>query len=231
MSVQQYLLNLQSVQAQIRQACVKSGRAENEIRLITVTKTVDATQMSDIYRAGMHEFAENRWQQARDKVMLTYDSEVQWHFIGTLQKNKVKYIVPHFQWIHSVDSLEMAQVIDAYAEKCNKVVNILLQVNISGEVQKHGISSEEIGVLLQNVLPLSHIKVRGLMTMAPKVSEMEETRPIFRKLKWLLDDWRNQLELTDFIELSMGMSDDFPIAIEEGSTMIRVGRRLLQMNN
>ncbi len=223
-----YDTNLKSVEVEIDQACRASGRAKQEVTVVAVTKTVAPEAIPDLMSVGLRHFAENRWQVAKDKFAVAGATDATWHFIGTLQMNKVKYIVPRFQWIHSVDSLELGQAIHNQALKCGLVANVLVQVNVSGEEQKHGIGPENATHLLRELSQLSGLSVRGLMTMAPNCDNVELTRPVFYGLRKLLNRLQQEYNPNIFNQLSMGMSNDFPVAIEEGATMVRIGRRLMQ---
>lgn len=223
-----FMENLAAVQRSVAAALLKAQRSAEEIRIIAVTKTVDATAVRPLMDAGLRDFGENRWQQARDKVLLPFAQSARWHFIGRLQANKVKYIVRHFEWVHSIDSLALAEEISQRANALGQNMMGLLQVNTSGEASKAGIHPEEVIPLLEATYHLPGLSIRGLMTMAPHYDDPELTRPTFATLRETLENARYQLGLESFRELSMGMSNDFGVAIEEGATMIRVGRLLMQ---
>lgn len=223
-----YERNLKSVEAEIEKVCEASGRARKEVMLVAVTKTVSSEAIPQLMAVGLRDFAENRWQVAKDKFTVPCAKEATWHFIGTLQLNKVKYIVPKFGWIHSVDSLALGQAISKQAGKSGVETNILVQVNISGEEQKHGIQPESARSLVRELSHLEGISVRGLMTMAPALDDVLQTRPVFSGLRELLSDLQKEFNPEVLNQLSMGMSNDFSVAIEEGATMVRIGRRLMQ---
>ncbi len=223
-----YERNLKSVEADIENACTVSGRSRKEIMLVAVTKTVSPEVIPQFMSLGIRDFAENRWQVAKEKFTIPDASEAMWHFIGTLQINKVKYVVPKFSWIHSVDSLALGQAIHNQALKLGVKPNILVQVNISGEEQKHGIRPEDAQNLVRDLSQLSGLCVRGLMTMAPDYHDVEETRSVFRGLRELLSQLQKEFNSEVLNQLSMGMSNDFSVAIQEGATMVRIGRRLMQ---
>jgi len=223
-----YRSNLERIQAQIETACLKSGRKPETVKLVTVTKSVEPTEIPVLLDLGLREFGENRWQVAKPKLELECAAQAAWHFIGTLQLNKVKYIVPRFQWIHSIDSTELGQAISQAAMKHDREINALVQVNVSGEQQKHGIYPEETFSVVEQLWRLPGIRLRGLMTMAPKTDDPESTRFVFRELARVLSDLQKKFDPDVMNQLSMGMSDDFPVAIEEGATIIRIGRSLLQ---
>lgn len=223
--------HIAEVRRAIETACEQSGRDLSEIRLIAVTKSADVPVLKPLYDAGIVDFAENRWPDARAK--LEYSREVFpaappiWHFIGRLQLNKVKYVVPRFDWIHSLDSIELAAAISARATSQNRTISCLVQVNVSGEETKAGLDPSILPDFLENVRELPGVQICGLMTMAPNLPDIEMTRPVFRSLRQLLVDTRHRLSMPSLQELSMGMSNDFEVAIEEGATLIRVGRRLV----
>lgn len=221
-----YLCNYETVQAEAKAAALAVNRSPDEVTIVTVTKTVGPEAIPDLLAAGMHHFGENRWQQAKDKLALYVASNAVWHFIGRLQTNKVKYIVPRFDWIHSMDSLELAQAVHAKAVELGKQPKVLVQVNVSGEETKAGFTLEGVKAFLQSIRSLHGLQVCGLMTMAPFTAEVEETRPVFRALRELLFSLQHELSWPELKELSMGMSNDFNVAIEEGATLVRIGRRL-----
>nr|WP_284200240.1 YggS family pyridoxal phosphate-dependent enzyme [Alicyclobacillus sacchari] len=173
--------------------------------------------------ACVRDAAENRWQAAREKLEHQASALLTWHFIGTLQTNKVKYIAPRFDWIHSVDRLELAVALAQAAERAGRTLNVLMQVNVAQESQKHGFAPEICLEAARAIAGMPSLALRGLMTMAPQVDDPELARPVFRALRELRDDVRARLSLAAFDELSMGMSQDYPIAIEEGATMVRIG--------
>ncbi len=208
-------------------SCRKVNRSPSEVRIVAVTKYVDESVIPVLWQAGMTDFGENRWQQAKPKLATLLPGEPTWHFIGRLQQNKVAVVVRHFDWIHSVDSPELLLSIDRSCAKEGRTVQCLLQVNVSGEETKQGLSLDEVRALAKRAMDLHHVNVRGLMTMAPMARDMEDVRPIFRGLRDLLHEVARELGQADFNQLSMGMSGDFPVAVEEGATMIRVGRRLV----
>jgi pyridoxal phosphate enzyme (YggS family) len=209
-------------------AAMRAGRCPSEVKLIAVTKTVDAEAVKKAFDAGLRIFGESRVQEAQKKISSLNPeisgSKVQWHLIGHLQKNKTKYAVQLFDLIHTVDSVELAKELDRQAEKAKKVQNILIQVKLSDEETKQGISEEELSPLLEAVNELKHLNLMGLMTIPPYFEDAEKARPYFRKLREIRDNI-NALRITHYTlrELSMGMSHDFEAAIEEGSTMVRIG--------
>jgi len=215
--------NILETQEKIRQACNRSGRSEEEVTLIAVSKTKPLSMIEEAYAAGMRQFGENKPQEMRDKAR-EFTSPVNWHMIGTLQTNKIKYVVGTACMIHSVDSLSLAYAIEKEAAKRDLVMDVLLEVNVAEEASKHGFSTEEILPAIQELASLSHLKLRGLMTVAPYTENAEENRIYFRKMKEILVDINAKNIDNVFMDcLSMGMSSDYEVAIEEGATMVRIG--------
>lgn len=215
------------VQQLVDLACQKVNRCAAEVRVVAVTKYIDESIIPLLWQAGLCNFGENRWQQAEPKLEVPLLGHPTWHFIGRLQQNKVSRVVRHFEWIHSVDSLELLRAIDRESEKSERFISCLLQVNVSGEETKQGLEPEQVLEVARSALSLRNARVRGLMTMAPFVEDVESVRPVFRRLRELRDEIGRELGEADFTQLSMGMSEDFPVAVEEGATMVRVGRRLV----
>lgn len=215
--------NMEQVLENIASACEKAGRNPNEVTLITVSKTQPVSALVKAYEAGSRDFGENKVQEMTDKIpQLAQD--VRWHMIGHLQRNKVKYIVGKTVLIHSVDSLRLAEEISKEAQKQNVVCDILVEVNVAQEESKFGVSTNEAYILMKEMAKLPGIHVRGLMTIAPYVENAEENRPIFRKLKELsVDIAAKNIDNIDMSILSMGMTGDYMIAVEEGATYVRVG--------
>ena len=215
--------NIKETQEKIRQACIRSGRTEEEVTLIAVSKTKPISMIEEAYAAGMRQFGENKPQEMRDKAKL-FSSPVNWHMIGSLQTNKIKYVVGTACMIHSVDSLSLAYAINKEAIKKELIMDILLEVNVAAEESKHGFSPEEILSVVQELATLSNIRLRGLMTVAPYTENAEENRIYFRKMKEILVDINAKNIDNVFMDcLSMGMSSDYEVAIEEGATMVRIG--------
>ena len=215
--------NIQIVQDNILKACERAGRKQSEVTLIAVSKTKPLSMIEEAYAAGMSEFGENKPQEMRDKAK-KLDVQVHWHMIGTLQSNKIKYVVGTACMIHSVDSLPLALAIEKEAAKKNMVMDILLEVNIAKEESKHGFSEEEIYSVVSEIAKMPHLSLRGLMTVAPYTENAEENRIYFRKMKELLVDINSKnIDNISMDSLSMGMSSDYEVAIEEGATMVRVG--------
>ena len=215
--------NIYEVKERIKQACQRCGRSESDITLIAVSKTKPYSMIQEAYEAGMREFGENKPQELRDKVKQC-NLPIHWHMIGTLQTNKIKYVVGSACCIHSVDSLNLATAIEKEAKKQETKIDILLEVNIAKEESKHGFLEEEVLPAILEISKMPHLQIRGLMTVAPYTENAEENRIYFRKMKQLLIDIcsKNIDNITMDI-LSMGMSSDYEVAIEEGATMIRIG--------
>ena len=209
------LENLEHVRERIEAACRQVGRMSSEVTLIGVTKTVGVEAVVEAYEAGLRDFGENRVQEALAKMeaVRQLGFEPRWHMIGHLQTNKVKIAAGRFGIIHSVDSVRLANEI---SRRYESLVPVLLEVNVAQDAAKFGFAPEEVAAALREIAVLPHLDARGLMTIAPQTNNPEETRPTFRRLRALSDE----LELS---ELSMGMSGDFEVAVEEGATMIRVG--------
>ena len=223
--------NLQQVNANIEKACAAVGRAPSEITLVAVSKTKPVSMLQEAYDAGARVFGENKAQEIMDK----YDqlpSDIQWHMIGHLQRNKVKYIIDKVAMIHSVDSLRLAQTIEQEAAKKDLVMPILLEVNVAEEDTKFGLKVEEVLPLLEQISSFSHIQVKGLMTIAPFVENPEENREVFRTLKKLsVDISAKNINNVTMSVLSMGMTGDYQVAVQEGSTMVRVGTGIFGERN
>lgn len=215
--------NLKNVQARIRQAANTSGRLESEVQLLGVTKYASDEEVRELIGEGLTALGENRVQNAQDR--LERFPEAQWHFIGRLQTNKVRYC-EQFHLIHSLDRWSLAKEVDKRAKQWGKIQDVLIQVNVSGEDSKTGLSSQEATCFAKRVLQeCQNVRVRGLMTMAPFV-EAEATRPFFQETKSLYDQLQQELGVVWDI-LSMGMTNDFEVAIEEGATLVRIGSALL----
>lgn len=215
--------NLNEVEAQIQRACETAGRSRQEVTLIAVSKTKPVEMLKEIYDAGIRDFGENKVQELTEKYEVMPE-DMKWHMIGHLQRNKVKYIVDKVELIHSVDSLRLAQEISKEAVKKDVTVSILIEVNIAGEETKFGLSKEEVCTLVEEAAKLPNIHIKGLMTVAPPVADPEENRPFFRKIKELSVDITNKnIDNVTMEILSMGMTNDYMVAIEEGATMVRVG--------
>lgn len=217
--------NLKNVEQRIAAAAKKSGRSREDIILVAVTKTHPADMMNEAIKAGVTDIGENKPQEVRDKY--TDVLPVRWHLIGHLQTNKVKYIIDKCCMIHSVDSIKLMDEIEKQAKQHDVSMDVLIQVNISGEETKSGITAEELDELLMHAGELERVKVRGLMTIAPKCEHQEDAAVHFRNMKMLFDETAKKVYKNVSMEyLSMGMSGDFEAAIECGSNMVRVGRAI-----
>jgi len=212
---------LEDVRAAIAAAAQRSRRDPGAVRLVAVSKTVDLARIRAAVDAGQDLFGENYLQEARDKIAVL-GAQVSWHLVGSLQSNKARGAVELFDLIHAVDRLKLAQALDAAAARLGKVQDVLIQVNQAGEATKSGVTPSAAPALLQEVARLPHLRVLGLMTMPPWFPDPEAARPYFRALRELRDHLRGLTGLP-LTELSMGMSGDFAVAVEEGATLVRVG--------
>ncbi|MFT4143413.1 MAG: YggS family pyridoxal phosphate-dependent enzyme [Mobilitalea sp.] len=235
--------NILEIEQRIQRACERAGRDRSEVTLIAVSKTMPNEKLVEAYHLGMRAFGENKVQELVQKYEALsdkFDNAAEWHMIGHLQRNKVKYIVDKAELIHSVDSVRLAEQINLEATKKDIVCDILIEVNISDEDTKYGVSPAEVSALLEEVVMFKNIRVRGLMTVAPYTDNPEKNREYFKKLRQLYVDIKSKnndnncngsnieetaprYDLNNFNVLSMGMTGDFEIAIEEGATIIRVG--------
>ena len=218
--------NLERIKEKIRVKSELVGRDPQEITLVAVTKTVEADRIEEAIAAGVNIIGESRIQEAKEKYGKV-ESRIIWHLVGHLQRNKAKDAVKIFDLIHSVDSAELAKEIDKQAKKIGKIQKILVEANVSGEESKYGLNPEGVIIFLQEVSGLPNIKVEGLMTMAPFYENPEDCRPCFRKLKELVKEVKaKNIKNVEMTYLSIGMSNDFEVAIEEGSNMVRIGRAI-----
>jgi pyridoxal phosphate enzyme (YggS family) len=218
---------MRDVEARVQAACARSGRARDDVKVIAVTKYVSAATAAAVVRAGARHIGENRWPDAREKWE-TLKGQASFHYIGSLQTNKVKDVVGRFTCIHSLDRLSLAEAIHKKASALGIEVPCLLQVNVSGEASKHGMDPEEVPELLRRLRDFPAVKPAGFMTMAPLEADAEQARPVFRALRELRDGInREALWDTPLFELSMGMSGDFEVAVEEGATWVRLGTVLV----
>ncbi len=224
---------LKKVQDKIRDSAIKSGRTPDKIKLITVSKTVALDKIIEAIEAGAIILGESRVQEAKGKItnyeLQITNSEVEWHLIGNLQKNKAKTAVRLFDLIHSVDSLELAEELNKHAMGENIVQNILIQVKLSDESTKHGVSESDLIPLIEKINGMDNLNMEGLMTIPPYFMDAEETRPFFQKLRQIAEHAIKKGFRVN--ELSMGMSNDFETAIEEGATMVRVGSAIFGERN
>ncbi len=221
--------NIASVQKRIAEAAERGGRQANQITLVAVSKTKPVELVKQAYELGLRDFGENRVQDALPKIAEFRHAgiaPVTWHMIGHLQRNKVNKVIGSFDAVQSVDSLQLAQALDAHARELEVRLKILLQVNVSGETSKEGMTLEETPALAKQIVALPHLDVQGLMTIAPLVQDPEQTRPVFQALRRLRDQLREGIPQSTWEHLSMGMTDDYGVAIEEGATIVRVGRAI-----
>ncbi len=215
--------HLEIVEQNITRACERCGRNREEVTLIAVSKTKPVEMMEEAMTAGIRTFGENKVQEIIKKKPLLPD-DINWHMIGHLQRNKVRQIAGNVSMIHSVDSLRLAEQIQKEYEAIGKMAEVLMEVNIAREETKYGLMPEEAETVIRETAKLSHIKVRGLMTIAPYVEDPEDNRIHFRNLRKLLVDINSKnIDNISMTELSMGMTGDYEIAIEEGATFVRVG--------
>ncbi len=223
--------NLNNVEKNIQKACDASGRNRSDVTLISVSKTKPIETLKEAYDLGVRVFGENKVQELEEKIP-AFGDDVSWHMIGHLQRNKVKYIVGKVDLIHSVDSLRLAEEIQKESEKKNVITDILIEVNVAEEESKFGVRVDEVMELIQFVSKLPNVRIRGLMTIAPYVVDSEENRWIFRKIKDLsVDIASKNIDNVCMDILSMGMTGDYTVAIEEGATLVRVGTGIFGERN
>lgn len=223
--------NLTEVEKNIEEACKKAGRKRSEITLIAVSKTKPVDMLKEIYDEGIRDFGENKVQELCSK-MEQLPADIRWHMIGHLQRNKVKYIIGHTSLVHSVDTYRLAEEINIQAKKKNLTVAVLVEVNIAMEESKFGTSLEDAILLVEDISRLENVHIKGLMTIAPYVTDAEENRLYFRKIKQLAVDITNKnIDNVSMEILSMGMTGDYTVAIEEGATMVRVGTGIFGERN
>ena len=215
--------NLHEVQENIRKACERSGRNPEDVTLIAVSKTKPVSDIEQIYAAGIREFGANKVEEMNDKQKVL-PGDINWHMIGHLQRNKVKYIVDNVAMIHSVDSVRLAEEISKEAVKKNVTVDILVEVNVAKEESKFGLYTEDVRQFVEQISKLPGINIKGLMTSAPFVDNPEDNRQYFKKLKDLsVDINAKNIDNVHMDFLSMGMTNDYVVAVEEGATHVRVG--------
>ncbi len=223
--------NVASVEAKIQAACDRSGRKRDEVLLIAVSKTKPVSDIREVMATGITDYGENKVQEVVDKIE-EIKEPLNWHFIGHLQRNKVKYIVDKVKLIHSVDSFRLAEQISKEAVKKNVDIDILIEVNIAEEASKFGLATEEVIELVREISVLPNVHIQGLMTVAPFTDDAEENRVYFKGLKQLAVDIDGQnIDNVNMNALSMGMTGDYEVAIEEGATMVRVGTGIFGERN
>lgn len=216
--------NLERVEQRIASACQRAGRRREDVTLVAVSKYRPEEQTRALHALGVRHFSENRVQEGRDKIP-ALPRDIEWHLIGRLQTNKAKYLPGLFRWVHSVDSEKVAASLEKAYAKAGETVHALVQVNIAGEEQKGGIEPAGTEALLRAMEGLQHVRVEGLMTMAPYSDDPEDARPVFRELRELAQLLRGKTGLP-LPHLSMGMTGDFEPAVEEGATIVRIGTAL-----
>lgn len=223
--------NLEEVERNICAACNRSGRKREDVTLISVSKTKPISMLEEAYAAGSRDFGENKPQELREKQE-TLPTDIRWHMIGHLQRNKIKYIIDKACMIHSVDSERLAEAVSLEAGKRGIVMPVLVEVNIAREESKFGIYEEDTPAFIEKISSLPNIRVEGLMTIAPFVENAEENRIFFRKLRNLYVDIKSKnIDNVTMCNLSMGMTGDYQVAIEEGATMVRVGTGIFGERN
>ncbi|MCC8104289.1 MAG: YggS family pyridoxal phosphate-dependent enzyme [Clostridiales bacterium] len=215
--------NLQDVERRVTAACARAGRSRDEVLLVAVSKTKPVGMIEEIYGEGVRDFGENHPQEIREKFP-QLPTDTRWHMIGHLQTNKIKYIIDRACMVHSVDSFHLAEAISKAAVKSRRIMPVLIEVNMAGEASKFGVTPEETEALIRQIAPLPGIHVEGLMTIAPYTENPEENRTYFREMKKLnVDIGAKNIDNVCMRHLSMGMTGDYEVAIEEGATMVRVG--------
>ncbi len=223
--------NLAQVEKNICEACARSGRRREDVQLISVSKTKPVEMLEEAYAAGCRDFGENKPQELKDKYA-PLPKDIRWHMIGHLQRNKIKYIIDKACMIHSVDSERLAEAINEEAMKHGIVMPILVEVNIAREESKFGLYEEDVLPFIEKISRLPHIHVEGLMTIAPFVENAEENRVFFQKLRKLsVDINQKNIDNVSMCSLSMGMTGDYQVAVEEGATMVRVGTGIFGERN
>ena len=215
--------NYKKVEERVSEACKRAGRKREEVTLIAVSKTKPVENVQELYNIGVKEFGENKVQELTGKIE-AMPKDINWHMIGHLQRNKVKYIVSDVCLIHSVDSYRLAEEINIQAKKKKIIADILIEVNAAEEETKFGVKIDEAKQLCKEISSLENVRIKGLMTIAPNVVVAEENRPIFHKIRDLAVDIASEnIDNVSMNILSMGMTNDFEVAIEEGATHVRVG--------
>ena len=223
--------NLTEVEERIQEACKKSGRSRDEVTLIAVSKTKPVSMIQEALECGILDFGENKPQELKEKYEVL-PKNIRWHMIGHLQRNKVKYVIDRAAMIHSIDSYRLAEAVEMEAAKHSRVIPVLVEVNIAREESKYGLMEEETCGFIEKISHFSHLRVEGLMTIAPFVENPEENRKYFEKLRKLYVDIKSKnIDNVNMCNLSMGMTGDYQVAIEEGATMVRVGTGIFGSRN
>ncbi len=223
--------NLEYLREKIEKACLKANRNPDEIKVVAVSKTHPVEKIIEGYNAGLRIFGENRVQEAREKFERLKDYSIEWHLIGHLQKNKVKYAVNIFDFIHSIDSVELAEKVEKRLEQSGKTIKGFIQVKLSEEETKHGVDPDKLDIVADYCSKLSYLKIIGLMTVPPYFEDVEKVRPYFARLRKLKDELNKSFFNGKLTELSMGMTHDFDVAIEEGATYVRIGTGIFGERN
>ncbi len=218
--------NIAQVRSHIEAAARRAGRHPDEITLVAVSKTKPVAMVEMAFRLGVTDFGENRVQEALPKIAAFRPQGLRWHMIGHVQSNKAGKVTSTFDCVQSVDSLSLAQLLNRHATQINIRLPVLLEVNVSGEESKEGMTPSELRTLARQIVALLHLDVQGLMTVAPLVDDAEEVRSVFRTLRELRDQLRHEVPDCAWQHLSMGMTDDYLVAIEEGATIVRIGRAI-----
>ena len=216
--------NLVALKKNIKEICERIDRDPDDITIVAVSKTFPFSEVIELNKTGQLDFGENRIRELRNKyynICFQYDGKINWHMVGHLQSNKVKDVIAFIHLIHSIDSFKLAEEIDNNAKKINRKIDVLVQINSSSERQKYGVSPQEASSLCKQISLLENVRVKGLMTMAKLTDNNDEIRASFREVKKIFDQLKP--EIPDFEYLSMGMTNDYEIALEEGSNMLRIG--------
>lgn len=221
------IVNIRNLEGEILQICKRINRNPKDIIIVAVAKTFTDKHIMEALKGGITDIGENKVQEAKEKFLKLKERNIIWHMVGYLQRNKVKDALEIFDLIHSVDSLRLAEEIEKRARAINKRQKILVEVNISGEISKHGLRYSDVLPFVEKTRDFPHIKVKGLMTIAPFYDNSEKCRPIFRQLKELKEKiQREKFEGVKMDYLSMGMTNDYQVALEEGADMLRIGRKI-----
>jgi pyridoxal phosphate enzyme (YggS family) len=218
--------NIHHVRGRVATAAARSGRPADDVTIVAVSKTVPLERIEVAYHVGLKHFGENRVQEARGKITALRLPLIKWHLIGHLQSNKATRAVELFASVQSVDSIHLAEALDRHAAARERTLPVLLEVNVSGEPSKYGFTPDALRQAISRLQQLQHLRIEGLMTIAPLSQNPEDARPVFRGLRDLRDELRDRAPNIAWQHLSMGMTDDFEVAIEEGATIIRVGRAI-----
>lgn len=223
---EQLQVNIEQVRAAIAQSAERVGRNPADVTLVAVSKTMPVELVQMAYNLGVTDFGENRVQEALPKIETFHPQDARWHMIGHVQSNKAKRVAGPFALVQSVDSLRLAEALNRHASEVGRRLPVLLQVNVVGEASKEGVSLDEAVELTRQVVALPSLSVEGLMTIAPLVENSEDARPVFRQLHLLRERLRDEAPQSTWQHLSMGMTGDYRVAIEEGATIVRVGRAI-----